>query len=325
MSGLAAVRVLRFRPFGNLNLKLTAIALASGLWALVSIDVSVPHIVSGVPVRVESIPDDLALAEPFTQTISIQVRGATARTRELVAGELSPRIDLFGAFAGEQVIRLVADDIPAPLGVTVERIVPETVSIQLEERVRRQVPISVVVEGSPRSGFEIADKQIDVATAEVSGPRSRVEALASIPTETINVTGRSESVERRVTVLSPDPLLRIESAPIVQMTIVIVESTARAEIAGVGLEVVRARTRVDLNPNEIGVYVSGPASVVASLMAVDFRAEIDVEGLDPRAEDYRLEPSIEFTRDGLAEVITVEWVTPQRLINVHVYDLPVER
>ncbi|MFW6198687.1 MAG: YbbR-like domain-containing protein, partial [Acidobacteriota bacterium] len=315
---------LRPRPLENLNLKLLALALAFGLWSLVTADVSVPHIVSNVPVRLENVPADLSIAEPFTDTIDVQLQGASVRTRDLAPGALAPRIDLFGAHAGQNVIQLVADDIPAPLGVQVDSIEPSEITIYLEERVRRELPISPVLEGSPAEGYEIVERSVDPETAVVTGPRSRVFGLTGISTDTVNVTGRRRTLARTVAVRSPDPLVEVRGRSTAELTIRIDEISVNTEVTGIPVELENRRYRTAINPDTIGVVLEGPTSVVSDLDADDVRAVIDLAGLEPRPEDYRIEPEIRFASEEVAERVAVLALNPQRLIDVRVYPQPAE-
>lgn len=311
--------MLRLRPLDNLNLKVIALVLAIVLWALVP-DTSVPHIVRGVPVLLENVPTELALAEPFTATVDVLVTGTVLRTRDLLPGELSPRIDMFGAFAGDNVITLEATDIPAPLGVRVDSIQPAQIRVLLEDKIMAELPVSPVVEGNPAPGFELQDAEVVPDAVRVSGPRSAIEQLTSVSTEVISVTGRRETLTRAVTVVPDDPLVRVEGPATVDLTLTIEEIPVTAQVEEVEVMIVNASRRVAVNPPTIGVVLRGPPSVLDTLTTANIIATIDASGLEPRAEDYRLEPTIQIVPEEVARRVEVIALTPQRLIDVHVFD-----
>ena len=309
------------RPFDNLPLKLVSLALALGLWSVVP-DADVPHIVSSVPVQLQNIPSDLALLDPAALTVEVTVRGMPARTRDLTPGQLSPQIDMFGAVVGDNVITLAASDIDRPFGVSVERIDPPRLRIQLDEKVRVDLPINAVVEGSPATGFDIGDKIVEPATVSVTGPASRVAELTSLSTEIVNVAGRREPVTREVAVLTDDPLVTVDERDRVTMTIVISESAVPRRLDGITVEIVADEYRVVVNPGEIGIVLRGPPSLLDALGPADIVARLDASDLAPRAEDYRVEPQIEFADTSLSDRIEIMAITPQSRIDVHVYDQP---
>ncbi len=311
----------RFRPHENLHLKLISLGLAIALWSIVP-DPSVPHLVRGVPVQLVNIPPELALAEPFETELDVWVRGNPARTRELLPGELSPHVDMFGAFRGENVIAISPRDIPTPLGVSVDSIEPSQVRVVLDERVRRRLPINPVIEGSPAPGYQVVARQLDPAEAEVSGPRTLVREMEAVSTETVNISGRRTSLVRTVVILTGDPLVRVEGTTRARLRIEIAEVPVIVELQGVTIRVVNASRRVAINPERIGVVLRGPPSLFETIGPDNLIATLDVAGLRPRSEDYHVEPTIEFRPAELAERIEVLALTPQRRIDVHVFEQP---
>lgn len=311
------------RPFENLPLKLISLAMALGLWSVVP-DSDVPHIVSGVPVQLENVPTDLALLDTASLTVQVTVRGMPARTRDLTPGQLSPRLDMFGAVFGDNVITLSANDIDPPFGVSVDRIEPSQLRFQLDERVRAELPINAVVEGSPAEGFDISDKIVVPTMVSVTGPASRVTELTSVSTEILNVAGRRDSITREVAVLTDDPLVSVDEPGRVTMTIVITESAEPRQLDGIAVQIVTGQYRVVVNPAEIGIVLRGPPSLLDSLGPEDIIARLDASELAPSAEDYRVAPQVEFADPALADRIEVMAITPQSRIDVHVYDQPVQ-
>lgn len=315
---------LAFRPLDNLNLKVISLVLALGLWNLVP-DPSTPHLVSGVPVQLENLPTDLALSAQFDATLDVLVRGPTVRARSMLPGELSPRLDMFGAHAGQNLVTITPDDIPAPFGVTVQSVDPSQVRVDLEQKIRATLPVTVVVEGSPAPGFEIRERTADPGTVTVIGARPRVEALDHVVTEVISVTGLRATLSRSVSVLTDDPLVQIDGSNQVRLTIRIEEVPVTSQLDDVPVEIVNADRRVEVNPATIGVVLRGPRSVLSGLTFENVHAVIDASGLAPRADDYRIEPKVQLVPEDLGERVEVIALTPQRRIDVHVYDQPPER
>ncbi len=311
-------RTRSFRPHANLSLKLISLGLAFGLWTLVP-DSSVPHLVRGVPVQIINLPAELALAEPFEAEVDVWVHGSPIRTGNLLPGELSPDGDLVGAFAGENLITLTPADIPTPLGVTVDSVQPAQLRIALEEKIRTELPVNPVVEGNPATGFEIYERRVEPATVFVTGPRSRVEQLAGVSTEVVNVSGRRSALTRSVTILSDDPVVTVEDSAAL-LSISIDEIKVVYEIEGVQIDLINAEFRAVVNPSHIGVLLSGPPSLLETLTANNIFAEIDLTGLAPRSEDYSLQPRVRLEPVSLGARITVLATRPQRLMDVHIYE-----
>ena len=313
---------LRVRPLENLHLRLIAVGLAFLFWAQVNAGLAVPHIVPNVPIVLENLPSDLALADSYTDTIVVRVRGPAARTRTLAAGEMSPVIDLFGVHAGENFITLQPEDIPVPFGIEVERVDPAEIRLVLEERARATLPIRAVVEGDPAPGFVVGEKTVTPLMTTVSGPRSMVESLESLPTEAVNISGRQTALTRNVAVRTERPLVTLDTVRSTRLAIEILEATITAEIEEIPVELIEVGYRLALNPETIGVVIRGPGSIVSQISAANITAVIDPSGLRPRREDYLLEPQIDFQPQELAAQVELVALTPQRRLNLHVFDQP---
>ena len=319
---MIAGRIAAIRPFENVELKLVALALSFLLWTTVSPSNSEPYIVPNVPLVLDNIPSELALAEMPIDQVTVRLRGSRARTRNLVQGELSPTVDLFGAEAGENFVMLGPDDISVPLGVEVERIDPAQVSVMLELREKTTLPIIVVVQGEPAPGFEIAGQVIVPPEVTVSGAQSLVEELTAITTEPVSVRGHREPLERTVFLRVDSPLVQLESETRAQLTLQIREVLRTGPVEGIPITIANARYEVVTNPTEIGVILSAPGSLLGNIGPDDIIATVDVSGLEPRLEDYRIEPVISFVDPDLVGQIEVIAKTPQTLLDVHIYDRP---
>jgi YbbR domain-containing protein len=316
------VRAIEPHPRENFRLKAVALLLAMLLWVGVNSAESELQIIPDVPVELVNLPDELAIAGEWQDTIDVRLRGSAQRVSEIRAGQIGPRIDMSEARAGENIIQLGAEDLRVPLGTQVESIVPRDIPIVLEERVVASIQISAVVEGEPASGYEVTGKILSPSTAWVSGPRSRVEALDHVQTQMVNVAGRQDSFTQIVALRTGDRLVELTSETEAELRIEINERAINMQYDGVPVSVVNSELRVDINPEEIGIVISGPPSVLADFTVENLVAEIDASGLEPRAEDYLIEPQISFQPERLAESLSVIALTPQRRINVHVYPTP---
>ena len=318
------LRAIEPHPGEHFKDKAIALGLAFVLWFVINAEEAVTEFFENVPVNLENRPLDLAIAAEWAETIDIRVRGSTRAMSNLTTGRLSPTIDLTIAGPGENIFPLFGDNIPVPSGVTVERINPDRIVIILENRVEKLVAISPVVSGEPAAGYEVVGKTTDPEYAWLSGPSSLLESIERIPTQTVDVSGRQESFTQTVPLLSNE-FIELTRERTTALTIEIRERAVTAVFDGLEIDVIGSAYRVDVNPQLIGVELSGPASVLNELREGSLRVIVDATGLEPRREDYRIEPQVVFDPPELAASIEVEHFTPQSYIDVHVYNTPSDR
>ncbi len=100
-----------------------------------------------------------------------------------------------------------------------ERADPAEVSIVLEKASSKQVPVFPVLNGKPKDGFELGDYSVIPETITIIGPEARISNIASVSTDTINLTDRDQSFVQKQRVLTKDPLVDISGNDIVTIRV----------------------------------------------------------------------------------------------------------
>lgn len=92
------------------------------------------------------------------------------------AADVRAFVELSGLGPGRHQVPVRVE---APPGVTVRRVLPQEVSVTLEERVRRTVPVHVAVQGVPPEA-QVRVAAVEPSSMEVYGAASAVERVAYI-------------------------------------------------------------------------------------------------------------------------------------------------
>jgi YbbR domain-containing protein len=107
-------------------------------------------------------------------------------------------LDMSGVTTTEPPVELKAEmlrpDLPRRLKVI--RFEPARLKLRIERRVRRRLPVKVSLDGPPGVGYMLGEPTVTPELIEVSGPASKVEEQKEITTESINVSGITETVQR---------------------------------------------------------------------------------------------------------------------------------
>ncbi len=315
------IRAVEPHPGEHFKDKLIAVGLALVVWFAVNNEETLPGFFQAVPVRLVNLPDDLARAADLQYTLTVEVDGSRRDLERVSPGLLSPQIDLSNAVAGDNIYQILADDLRPPAGVSVIQIIPSSINIQLETRQEKSVRVAAVTSGEPAPGYEVVGRSTDPETALVSGPRSLLEALEQILTSTVDLSGKTEPFTQMVT-LRPGSLIGLPQQRTVELRIDIVERAINEQFDDIAVVVINNRFQVTVNPQVLGVVLSGPPSVLAALDVAQMRVVIDAAELEPLANDYLIEPTVEFDQIALGARVEVVALYPQRRINVHVFQQP---
>lgn len=186
-------RIVRFFT-ENWALKLTALVLAILLWLAVQSSTPQRATFRNVPVRVDlRDPDWRLVGEPSPNMVSLSVMGSRG---ELVSLANSPPrivlpVERVNDTVQTQVVPLQWVRIPEGLnGVRILNLQPDTVRLRYERLAARTLPVQVRVKGELPRGFALTlPVSTNPSTVEVRGPRTRIEALDSIPLLPVDVDG----------------------------------------------------------------------------------------------------------------------------------------
>jgi len=119
-------------------------------------------------------------------------------------------LDLSKIDAGFHRLVLNADNIELPLGMEVVRITPAAIRLDMEERIKKDIAVEPQVVGEPPAGYKIERISVRPGSVKISGPKSTLDAMLSLSTESISVSDiqplEGEKVLEVPVVLSPASL-----------------------------------------------------------------------------------------------------------------------
>ncbi|MFZ0285097.1 MAG: CdaR family protein [Terriglobales bacterium] len=203
----------------NLGLKLTALALAVGLWLAVARD-PVAEVAVEVPVEVRNIPQGMEISSEIIPKAEIRLRGPERIIRQVHSSDVYAAIEFSGIRSGERTFDLTAQQIHQPTGLEVVQIVPSQLHLTFDVRLTRQVPVQPRVMGTFAQGYHIAQILTDPSVVTITGPKGRVEAVESATTDPIDVSGAINRVTFVRHAYVSDPLVQVAQAAPVRITVI---------------------------------------------------------------------------------------------------------
>jgi len=177
----------------NLVLKIASLLLAIALWFFVIL-IGRSEITMDIPLIFTNVPGKLEIVDS-PKTINISIEGQQRVVKYLKQEDIKAVIDLAAAKAGRSFVTISKDNIKLPKTLLITNIKPETVSLKIETRMMKTVPVKAFVVGLPETGFAIKDINVSPKTVTVEGPVSIVEKIHSVKTEPIDINGISGNLK----------------------------------------------------------------------------------------------------------------------------------
>lgn len=149
------------------------------------------------------------------------------------------------------------------------RLAEEYVTLHVEKKISRYIPLSATVVGAPLHGYEVENVFMDPSVVLVTGPESMVNAVEEIPTTKITVSNAQTNFSAETSLNQIDNILSIEDAGPYTATVIIVPELMEKSFSEVIPEV------LNLDPN---LVIEGELEAVS----------VNLAGTVPALENYTL-------------------------------------
>jgi YbbR domain-containing protein len=299
-------RFLRQYVLNNWNLKATAILLALILWLFVRGEPG-PERVVAVPLEVRR-PRLMEIVNERPSTIDVTMRGA-AYSNILFSPSLPTCvIDLTDASEGKHTVNITPENVSISKGSGIEvlQVNPSLVDIVLERTVSKAVPIVVPIQGEPAQGFEVYRKSSKPANVTVNGPRSQIEPLETVTTQTISIAGQKQSASFFVRLDLSNKIIRTDYANPIQVDVQIGPRRKLQTFRNIPITLEDPAYTTD--PKKISVQILASPEVLEHLKIEDFSVMIAMDGLDLSQLPVKVKPEVRLpgSLDDIVEIRTTQ-------------------
>lgn len=213
----------------NFGLKLFSLVLAAGLWFALARD-PVAEVALDAPIEFQHMPDNLEINTEHVPSAQVRVRGPERLVRGLRADQVHVEVDLSDVRPGERTFNLTAQHIREPRDLDIVQVVPSQFELSFDLRARRQIQVHPRVTGQFASGLRIAKVIANPDQIDITGPRTRVEAIDFATTDPVDASGVTSSQTFTRNVYVPDPLIQVVNPTPVHVTVMMERSSGSSGI-----------------------------------------------------------------------------------------------
>lgn len=163
--------------------------------------------------------DILVPSSSYSRGVRVGVRGEPNSIFPILEEDIEAFIDLSkyleeGLYNVPVQVRRKGSALGAePLEISVD---PVELSIRLEQKVSRSIPVVPVFSGSVAEGYEFSGPFFVPAAVTAEGPRSVLEAQHEFNTETIDLEGRFDNLAVMVNLINDNPYILIHGNRIIE-------------------------------------------------------------------------------------------------------------
>jgi hypothetical protein len=279
----------------NWQYRAIALTLAIFSWYLVAGREKVQTWIE-VPVELINLPQDLIIQQGLANRIEVLIRGTRGSVRSIKERQLAYTLNLSGLKRGENEIAFQSQFLPLPGAVEVIEIRPQRLSLSVDRRGTKQLPVKPVWKGQIDPDWEIVRTVTQPLVATVRGPEALIQGLTYVPTRTFEIELDESGTWQGNIPLSVDPTL--ESDPAQVVTRVFFKPKTNDLWVKIPLQVRGMdRARVDLPDASVRLHLEVPLYL---LKRENWRDEIKAQ-LNIRRE---LQPG---THELVPEIVLPKW------------------
>ncbi len=265
----------------KLNIKpiLGSLLFALILWMMVATEKTYSYQIV-VPIEIKRLAKGQTLLEPVPQFAIIEVQG---KGRALIGAwfyDVAFRLELPNITKSQNIKLkdyLTFLDLPTTFGLSVLEIIePSNIELKIDKEVTREIPIQLVGVIQPEDGYTLIDYRFIADSAVIRGPRSKVDKISSILTESIEFMGHTSSFEERTNLINPEPGIFSLSPRSVIIDIDIQRLVERI-VREIPIKIQRVPKDLEVIaiPPKLALKVKGGERLVAALDTSSIKAEFD--------------------------------------------------
>jgi YbbR domain-containing protein len=185
--------------YANIGYKLIAVAVAFLLWGVAHSSSSVERGFD-VPMVLRGIPDDLVIVDQSSDEVNVRIQGSRAAIRNISPGDLEYPVEVSGAKPGVLSVEVDATPIELPRGARIVSRSPSRVDLTLARRGSKPVKVRADLAGEPAGDLRVAEVVVDPPRVRITGAEAQVLRLGEVLTETIDISGATEDVEKEAAI-----------------------------------------------------------------------------------------------------------------------------
>jgi YbbR domain-containing protein len=230
----------------------TLVVLAAGLWPVFFKETHLRLMIHHTRV-----PEELIVMPSSPKTVEILVSGLKFRIHEAKKKEVLYTLDLSSSRPGVNTVPFHIQDVHLPKGLKVIRSSSSSLSVKLDYRIRKRLPVHVVLSGKPGTGFEITTAEAEPSKAWFQGPKTLLESMVEVKTKPLDIGNIDESIRKNVVLDLPEGIVPLDLETPVSVGVSVKEKIILKTLKNLPVQGRDAKYDFTLIPSTISLKVKG--------------------------------------------------------------------
>ena len=187
-------RYLRKERLETVTAALLSIIFITGIWFSVSRG-QTTLVSLNIPIEYLNQKSGMEIVDTSVKSVNLVLSGSGALIKSITPDQVSVRLDLSKAVVGPNAVTVTAGNISLPPGIVLKEINPPAVEVDLDQTIKKVLPVQIDWTGKLPSGLILTNYKMDPETVEVVGGKRFLDKIATLYTEKVpldNLRGQGE-------------------------------------------------------------------------------------------------------------------------------------
>jgi YbbR domain-containing protein len=275
----------------NWLLKLGSIAFAIGLWGFVNLGAREADRSIIVPLEFHNLPPKLMITSPIPESVDVRLRGPRTILGTIDERRQRITINLANVATGPTSFKIDADMLNLPRGVTMTRLTPVQVTLDVERIIERMLPVAANLTAAVPAGYRLVESEVRPAVVTVTGPAAQVGALRNVPVGPLHLPPTSGNFEETVLLERPADLIQL-SPDRVLVRGALEELVTTQDFRNVEIGARNPPSEYHMRPRNVDVTIRGPQRLLRELRLSSQNFFVDLGDMVPGYHAKRIEATV---------------------------------
>ncbi len=235
-----------------------------------------------VPVKFEKLPSGLIITGPRQKNVEIRIRGLKTAIESIAGMKPVCKIDLSGVETGIHFFEISKKHILLPEYIHITEFSPASITIKIDWKIQKDLPIIIAFSGKPPAGLLIKDAKATPASVVIQGPEKTLAPLEKIFTKPIDLKGVTESIKKKITLELPEDMIAVSPSGVITGEILIQDKIVTRKFLNIPVSGKASPYRYSITPPVINIDIRGPANILDKIQTgKGLEPFIDIKGLKP--------------------------------------------
>ena len=173
---------------------LLSIIFITGIWFSVSRG-QTTLVSMNIPIEYLNQKPGTEIVDTSAKSVSLVLSGSGALIKSITPDQVGVRLDLSHAVVGANAVTVTAGNVSLPPGILVKEINPPAVEVDLDETIKKTLPVQIDWTGKLPPESILVNYKLDPQTVEVVGGKRFLEKVTTLYTEKVplnNLRGQGE-------------------------------------------------------------------------------------------------------------------------------------